>query len=117
MERLDTGDRGTVDCGVAGADQHSDGGLSGDQSRAETDGKASGVYGQSSRSRREQGLSRQSVTQIHPEHCSDDSVTAHEHANVNNVRVDVGTPTLAVIMVLVELIGACGVFMGIDISD
>lgn len=57
------------------------------------------------------------TTQIHPERCSDDSVTAHEHANVNNVRVDVGTPTLAVIMVLVALIGACGVVMGIDISD
>jgi len=55
--------------------------------------------------------------QIHPENCHDDSITAHEHANVNNVRIDLGGTTLLVVVLLVTVIGACGVVMGIDISD
>ena len=57
------------------------------------------------------------MTQVHPERCSDDSITAHDHANVNNVRIDLGGTTLLVVVLLVGIIGACGVVMGIDISD
>jgi hypothetical protein len=52
-----------------------------------------------------------------PEHCADHSVTAHEHANVNNVRIDLGGTTLLVVVLLVTIIGACGVVMGIDIAE
>jgi hypothetical protein len=55
--------------------------------------------------------------QNHPTHCSDESVTAHERSNVNNVRIDLGGTTLLVVVLLVTIIGACGVVMGIDIAE
>ena len=57
------------------------------------------------------------MIQNHPKQCSDDSLTAHEHANVNNVRIDLGGATLLVVVLLVAIIGACGVVMGIDIAE
>lgn len=56
-------------------------------------------------------------TTLNPEHCTDESVTAHEHANVNNVRVDLGGTTLLMVILLVAIIGACGVVIGLDISE
>jgi uncharacterized protein HemX len=44
-------------------------------------------------------------------------VHAAEHANVNNVRIDLGGMTLLVVLLLTIIIGAGGVVMGIDISD
>lgn len=54
---------------------------------------------------------------LHPEGCVDQSTTAHEHANVNNVRIDLGGTTLLVVVLLVAIIGSTGVVMGVDISD
>ncbi len=48
---------------------------------------------------------------------ADDSIRASEQSHVNNVRIDVGAPTLAIIVVLVALIGACGVVMGLNLSE
>jgi hypothetical protein len=44
-------------------------------------------------------------------------IHAAEHANVNNVRIDLGGSTLLVVVLLVAIIGACGVVMGIDIAE
>jgi hypothetical protein len=55
--------------------------------------------------------------QMHPERCSDDSVQASERAHVNIVRIDLGGATLIVVVLLVAIIGACGVVMGIDIAE
>jgi hypothetical protein len=52
---------------------------------------------------------------MHNEHSAD--VTAHESANVNVVRIDLGGATLIVVVLLVTIIGACGVVMGIDIAE
>jgi len=57
------------------------------------------------------------MTQVHPERCSDDSITAHDHANINNVRIDLGGTTLIVVTLLLIVIGGCGVVMGIDIAE
>jgi hypothetical protein len=54
---------------------------------------------------------------MHPEHCSDDSVQASESAHVNIVRIDLGGVTLIVVVLLVAIIGACGVVMGLDIAE
>src|SRR5271154_495986 len=40
-----------------------------------------------------------------------------DNAHVNNVRIDLGGTTLLVVVVLVAIIGACGVVMGIDIAE
>ena len=57
------------------------------------------------------------MTQIHPENCRDDSIQAHAGAHVNNVRIDVGRPTLAVMTVFAVLLGVLGTVLGMDISD
>ena len=44
-------------------------------------------------------------------------IHAAEHANVNNVRIDLGGTTLLVVVLLVAIIGACGVVMGVDIAE
>lgn len=54
---------------------------------------------------------------INPERCTDESITAHQRANVNNVRIDLGGTTLLVVVLLVAIIGACGVVMGLDIAE
>jgi len=51
-----------------------------------------------------------------PDNCTDSSVTAAERANVNNVRIDLGGTTLAVVVLLVAIIGACGVVMGLNLA-
>lgn len=56
------------------------------------------------------------MTQIHPEHSPDESVHAAEHANVNNVRINLGGTTLLVVVVLVAIIGACGLVMGLNLA-
>lgn len=40
-----------------------------------------------------------------------------DNATGNNIRIDLGSTTLAVVIVLVAIIGACGVVMGIDIAE
>ncbi len=55
--------------------------------------------------------------QIRKERSPDQSMKVSDSATGNNIRIDLGAPTLAVVMVLVAIIGACGVVMGIDISD
>jgi hypothetical protein len=52
-----------------------------------------------------------------PEHCEDESVQASDSAHVNIVRIDLGGSTLIVVVLLVAIIGACGVVMGIDIAE
>ena len=56
-------------------------------------------------------------TQMHPERCSDDSVTAADSAHVNIIRIDLGGATLIVVVLLVTIIGACGVMIGLDIAE
>lgn len=38
-------------------------------------------------------------------------------SSANNIRIDFGAPTVAVVMVLAAIIGACGVVMGLDIAE
>lgn len=47
----------------------------------------------------------------------DESISAGSGAHVQNVRIDLGGTTLAVVTVLVAIIGTCGVVMGIDIAE
>jgi hypothetical protein len=47
----------------------------------------------------------------------DDSIRAEDSAHVNIVRIDLGGATLIVVVLLVSIIGACGVVMGIDIAE
>lgn len=51
-----------------------------------------------------------------PEHCADESVTAHERGNVNNVRIDLGGPTLAVVIGMLVIIAGCGLIMGLNLA-
>lgn len=46
----------------------------------------------------------------------DNSVTAAEGANVNNFRFEFGRETLAVVLLLTVIIGACGLVMGLNLS-
>lgn len=48
---------------------------------------------------------------------SREDIHAGERANVNNVRIDLGGTTLLVVVVLVAIIGACGVMMGLDYAE
>jgi hypothetical protein len=45
-------------------------------------------------------------------------VTSNGNTNcpVANIRIDLGAPTLAVVMILVMIIGACGVVMGLNLA-
>lgn len=52
-----------------------------------------------------------------PERCSDASVTAAPRANVNINRVDLGGMTLLIVVLLVTVIGACGVVIGVDVAE
>lgn len=45
-----------------------------------------------------------------------ESINAAQSANVSSVRIELGNPTLAVIVVLVGLLGACGVAMGLNLA-
>jgi hypothetical protein len=38
-------------------------------------------------------------------------------SSANHIRIDMGAPTLAIIVVLTALIGACGVVMGLNLSE
>ena len=42
---------------------------------------------------------------------------AKDSAHINIVRIDLGGATLIVVVILVSIIGACGVVMGIDIAE
>lgn len=46
----------------------------------------------------------------------DESVIAHKGSNVNVVRVELGKETLAIVLSLAILIGACGIIMGLNLS-
>lgn len=54
---------------------------------------------------------------LRKDHCPDNSTTAEAGAQVTNVRIDLGSTTLAVVTVLVAIIGGCGVVIGLDIAE
>lgn len=54
---------------------------------------------------------------LRKDHCKDESTIAEAGAHVTNVRIDLGSTTLAVVTVLVAIIGACGVVIGVDIAE
>ena len=45
-----------------------------------------------------------------------ESIEAEGQAHINNVRIDLGSPTLITIIALVGIIGACGLVMGLNLS-
>lgn len=47
---------------------------------------------------------------------TDESVHAGERANVNIVRVELGKETLAIVVALTVVVGACGLIMGLNLS-
>jgi hypothetical protein len=56
---------------------------------------------------------------MHPEphHNDDHGQKASEHGHITNQTINLGGPTLAVVVALVAVVFACGIVMGIDISD
>lgn len=54
---------------------------------------------------------------LRKDHSPDNSLTAESGGQVTNVKIDLGSTTLAVVSVLVAIIGACGVVIGIDIAE
>lgn len=67
----------------------------------------------------ESNSSRTSVDrphQIRRHDSPDNSVRASDTAHVNIVRIEVGKETLAIVIALVLVIGACGVIMGLNLS-
>jgi hypothetical protein len=64
----------------------------------------------------EEGSARPIATRIRSEGCTDRSVNAAEHANVNSVNVNLGGPTLIVVCLLTAIIGLCGLVMGLNLA-
>jgi hypothetical protein len=56
-------------------------------------------------------------TVLNPDHCTDNSQTPSGGSSANNISINLGGATLIVVCILATVIGACGVVMGIDISD
>lgn len=46
----------------------------------------------------------------------DDSITAHPNSNVQVVRIGLGKETLAVVILLTVVIGACALIMGLNLA-
>jgi len=53
--------------------------------------------------------------QLHPERSPDTSVHGN-HAPVTQVKIDLGAPTVAVVVMLVVVISACTLVMGLNLS-
>lgn len=49
--------------------------------------------------------------------CMDEPITAHPGAHVNVVKIALGKETLAVVILLAVVIGACGLIMGLNLSE
>ena len=45
-----------------------------------------------------------------------ESIEAEGSAHINNVRIDLGSPTLITIIALAGIIGACGLVMGLNLA-
>ena len=45
-----------------------------------------------------------------------DSAHAHAGSSVNQIRIDLGAPTIAIVVSLVIVIGACGLVMGLNLA-
>jgi len=58
------------------------------------------------------------VTHAHNEHSPSQQITAAPHAIVNSQRMEIGLgkETVAVVLVLAIVIGACGLVMGLNLS-
>jgi len=111
MEGLDTGDRGSPDRGVARAHQHEDG-RSGESCR-ETGDRRKGARGT-----QVHGLQGLPVTRLGSSRDNAETTQSPTGgSSANHISIDLGGLTLLVVVMLACLIGACGVVMGIDISD
>jgi uncharacterized protein HemX len=65
-------------------------------------------------------VARQPVTtQIHPQECVDKSQTPSAGSSANHIEIstNLGAATLIVVSVLAAVIGACGVVMGLNLSE
>jgi hypothetical protein len=45
-----------------------------------------------------------------------DSAHAHAGSSINQIRIDLGAPTIAIVVSLMIVIGACGLIMGLNLA-
>jgi hypothetical protein len=54
------------------------------------------------------------MTQIHPEHSP--SQEPSHGSSANNIRIDLGAPTLVVVIGMLVIIAGCGLIMGLNLA-
>lgn len=52
-----------------------------------------------------------------PEHCTDNTQTPSGGSSANHISINLGGATLIVVCILALIVGACGLIMGLNLSE